>query len=144
MKVDLNVVVLLGILCTSVALADYAPDMMVSAGFKTPSDNIHCVADKMNNLLQLRCDVIQNSAKPLPKPKDCELDWGNAFWMSDKEGPEPLCYGDTIYNPEYPIVKYGQTWQKWGFVCEITSKYVHCTNPKKHGFELSKSKQILF
>ncbi|HLO86709.1 MAG TPA: DUF6636 domain-containing protein [Nostocaceae cyanobacterium] len=109
-------------------------------GFQTPTGNIHCTVYDS----ELRCDIRENTAKLPTKPKDCPLDWGNAFAMNLTGKPSRICHGDTIYNPEHPVLKYGQTWRKNGFVCTSKTTGVTCTNRNKKGWELSKEKQRLF
>lgn len=111
-----------------------------TAGFQTPTGNIHCI--NYNN--QLRCDIKENTAKLPPQPKNCPLDWGNAFGMNLTGKPDRICHGDTIISPEYPILKYGQTWRKNGFTCTSKTTGLTCTNRNKKGWELSKTKQRLF
>ncbi|GGJ25341.1 DUF6636 domain-containing protein [Deinococcus roseus] len=109
-------------------------------GFQTPSGNIHCMLFDS----ELRCDLGTITARVPPRPKDCELDWGNAFGMSLKGKAQRICHGDTVMNPNYPVLQYGKTWKKAGFVCTSLSSGLSCTNKDKHGWVLSKGRQVIF
>lgn len=43
-------------------------------GFRTPSDNIHCMADVWDGTAELRCDIRDNIATVPSPPADCDLD----------------------------------------------------------------------
>lgn len=111
------------------------------AGFKSPSNNIHCQYFDG----ELRCDIMK-IANPLPpKPRDCELDWGQAFAVAtDSRSSERLCHGDTAADPGLPTLPYGSTWRHGSFTCTSEQTGVTCTNTLGHGFALSRSIQRLF
>ena len=124
------------------ALAQPADEL---AGFRSPSNNIFCQADKADTGYVLRCDVMKISNRPPARPKDCDLDWGRAFEISDNgESGQRLCYGDTVMNEKLAPLAYGATWQRHGFSCKSEQSGVSCVNPKGHGFELSRSAQRMF
>ena len=80
-------------------------------GFRTPSDNIHCLAEEWEGEAWLRCDIRASTAPAPPRPADCELDWGHAFTVSENALPAtPACAGDTVLDPSYPILHYGSKW----------------------------------
>jgi hypothetical protein len=110
-------------------------------GFKTPSGNIYCLVEENDNL---RCELSQNTAKLPPKPKDCDLDWGNSFVMDLKGKASRLCHGDTIANSNYPVLAYGKTWRSQGFSCLSKASGLTCTNQAKKGWQISKTAQKLF
>jgi hypothetical protein len=112
-------------------------------GFQTPSRNIHCAGFADSSATSLRCDLINNNAKIPARPKDCTLDYGNAFGMTLKGKSLRLCYGDTVADA-YPILQYGTTWKWAGFVCSSSTAGVRCTNLSGHGWQISKSAQKLF
>jgi len=114
------------------------------SGFRSPSNNIHCQAFKQDDGHVLRCDLAAMSNKPPPKPKDCELDWGAAFEMTDASKAERLCHGDTAMDNTLPQLAYGASWQRHGFTCKSEQSGVTCSNAKGHGFELSRGKQRVF
>ena len=117
-----------------------APNLI---GFQTPSKNIHCAGFVDASGTSLRCDILQNNAKIPARPKDCQLDYGNAFEMTLKGKSQRLCYGDTVADA-YPILQYGTTWKWAGFVCNSSTTGVRCINLSGHGWQISKSAQTLF
>ncbi len=112
-------------------------------GFQTPSKNIHCAGFMDASGTTLRCDILQNNAKIPVRPKDCDLDYGNAFEMTLKGKSVRGCVGDTVANA-YPILQYGTTWKWAGFVCSSSTAGVRCVNLSGHGWQISKSAQTLF
>ena len=113
-------------------------------GFRTPSDNIHCLAEEWQGEAWLRCDIRASTAPAPPRPADCELDWGHAFTVSEDALPAtPACAGDTVLDPSYPILHYGSKWEQHGFVCSVETDGVTCRNAHGNGFSLSKKQQTL-
>jgi len=68
----------------------------------------------------LRCDLLKNQARLPAKPKDCQLDWGNAFGLGERGKAQRLCVGDTVADPRLPVLAYGKVWSEGGFRCEVT------------------------
>ncbi len=112
-------------------------------GFQSPSKNIHCAGFTDASGTILRCDILQNNAKIPARPKDCDLDFGNAFNMTLKGKSVRLCHGDTVADA-YPVLQYGTTWKWAGFVCTSSTLGVRCVNLSGHGWKISKSAQTLF
>ena len=136
----------------SPAFAQGAGDTHASglAGFRSPSGNIYCQyfdggSDKPPSANVVRCDI-KSISSPLPaRPKDCELEWGQAFEIDDRTGPaQRLCYGDTVMDPRLPVLPYGAAWQRGGIACKSERSEVSCVNVKGNGFELSRAAQRLF
>jgi hypothetical protein len=117
-----------------------SPDLI---GFQTPSKNIHCAGFSDSGGTNLRCDILHNNAPPPARPKDCELDYGNAFEMTLTGKSVRLCYGDTVADA-YPILAYGTTWKWAGFICSSSTAGVRCTNLSRHGWQINKNAQTLF
>lgn len=114
-------------------------------GFRTPSDNIHCLAGDWGGTVELRCDIRSNAADIPPAPADCDLDWGNAFVVSAAGLPASrACVGDTVMDPAYPILHYGSKWEQHGFTCAVETDGVTCRNAHGNGFSLSKKSQKLY
>jgi hypothetical protein len=132
---------IMGIATPTIAQAN----SLSSNAFKLPSKNIHCVFtdDRGPAPAQkafLRCDI-QSKLKPMPTvPKDgsCNLDWGNGLVLPKASKTEVLCAGDIIYDPNYPVLPYGKTWEKEGFTCQSSARGLTCTNPKGQGFFLNR------
>ncbi len=110
----------------------------------TPTGNIFCRVEKVAGNTLLTCQVSQSTAVIPPKPKDCNLEWGNRFLMSERGKSEWACYGDVLYSPSLKRLEYGQTRKIAGFTCDLTIARLRCINLDKHGFELSRAAQKLF
>lgn len=128
----------------AVVLMAQAPEPGIRAQFQTPSGNTFCLvyADE-KGATSLECELKENTAKPPPRPKDCELDWGNRFALPEKGAPVRGCYGDTLQG-DSPKLEYGKPWKQGVFSCEATAKRLRCTNSDGHGFELARATQKLF
>ncbi len=114
-------------------------------GFRTPSDNIHCMLDNLEaTAIKVRCDIREIDRTP-PRPSACEGDYGHAFAVTvDGQQGERWCVGDTTYDPSHPVLEYGQVWQRKGFTCRSEQTGLRCFNSKQHGFILSRSVQKVF
>lgn len=128
---------LLLLLCLALQAAD-------SDSFQTPSGNIMCHYVGIETRGELRCDVLKNEAKVPPRPDDCELDFGNAFGLPSRGKAHRLCAGDTVADPEYPVLAYGKTWTAHGITCRSESAGLTCRNRQGRGFRLSRSAQTIF
>jgi hypothetical protein len=127
--------------CLAAASATHAEEPPV--GFQTPSKNITCQFFAENYGTTLRCDVVEIASRPR-RPKDCDLDWGDAFEMTSKGVPARVCHGDTTRDPSLPVLAYGEVWQRGGFTCCSEQSGLTCFNAMPRGFTLSKAKQELF
>ncbi len=129
------------LLATVLAAAGQAA---LADGFQTPSGNIHCSADDWDGAAELRCDILSNAAVLPARPSDCDLDWGNAFVVSARAGHAiRACVGDTVADPNHPVLHYGSKWEQYGFVCSVDTDGVDCSNRHGNGFALSKKHQTL-
>ena len=128
----------------SVNLCNFTSDQAIAAdgiAFQVPSGNIHCRADGVD----LDCEIGTNNMKLPPKPKSCDLDWGNRFMMSPNGRADRSCYGDTLgRDPKHPVLGYGKTWRRNGFTCVSKPTGFTCKNQDSHGWTLSKNKQQFF
>ena len=113
-------------------------------GFQTPSGNVHCMIYAIDGNWEIRCDILQTSNHPPARPADCQLDWGNAFFMTPTGRATRICHGDTVANPNYPKLAYGQTLSYQGFTCVSRTSGLRCTNKNGRGFELSRARQSIF
>lgn len=128
-------------LAALIAGATFAAAQTGPAGFKSPSGNIHCQYYDG----EIRCDIAQQSAPVPPKPRDCELEWGQAFAVADNgRSGERLCHGDTVVDARLPVLAYGNVWRSGGITCASEQTGVTCTNAAGHGFSLSRAAQRLF
>jgi hypothetical protein len=108
--------------------------------FKTPSGNIGCYVDATDGV---RCDIIERSWSPPPKPADCEFDWGNSAGV-DRRGSRFLCYSDTVLVGDQTL-PYGSRVRRGEFECASATEGVTCTHrPSGHGLFLSRASYRLF
>ena len=114
-------------------------------GFRSPTGNIHCQFFAIDGDAVIRCDLRQVSNRSIPRPRNCDLDWGQAFEISARAARgSPLCYGDTAQDDRLPVLPYGQSWQRSGLTCISEQSGVSCRNPRGHGFTLSRAAQRVF
>jgi hypothetical protein len=114
-------------------------------GFRSPSGNIFCQAFRLDDGAALRCDLQTISNRPPARPRDCDLDWGQAFEVTDKtQRAARICHGDTVMDPQLPILRYGATWERHGFTCRSQETGVECRNTSGNGFALSRARQQVF
>jgi Bacterial SH3 domain len=110
-------------------------------GFKTPSNNIYCQLDES----VLRCDIKQVSGSKPPRPRACDLEWGDAF-VIEQSGRQGylLCHGDTVANDALLTLSYGSVWEREGYTCKSEQTGLTCLNGAGHGFSLSRGSQRIF
>jgi hypothetical protein len=127
-----------------VSLSNFTSSKAIAAdgvAFQVPSGNIHCRGDGVD----LDCEMGTNNMKLPPKPKSCDLDWGNRFMMSPNGRAERACHGDTLgRNPKHPVLGYGKTWRRNGYICRSKPTGLTCKNQDGHGWTLNKDKQTFF
>ena len=106
--------------------------------FRMPSGNIGCgYTDDPRPYL--RCDILRSNDTP-PKPRSCDLDYGHAYALSRTGRARTLCAGDTVYNPDAPVLRYGKTRRIGGFTCKSKTSGLRCRNTVGHGFLLSRAR----
>ncbi len=96
-----------------------------------PSRNIGC-----GFLEALRCDIL-SGLNPTPTGS-CELDW-TGLTLEPQGDAAPQCAGDTVFDPEAPVLDYGRTWSRAGITCESRQTGLRCHNQEGHGFELARA-----
>ena len=128
-------------LLLSLTATTHAEDALV--GFRSPSNNIGCQYFDYDNVVALRCDIMEATVTA-PRPRSCDLEFGKAFQMRPKGPSERLCYGDTIMDPSLPVQPYGEAWRRGVFSCTLEPSGLTCSNADRHGFTLSRAKQELF
>lgn len=127
------------------ASAGLTQTALAQEGFRSPSGNIHCQYFAIDGDAVIRCDLRQTANRSLPRPRDCDLEWGQAFEISARAARgAPLCYGDTVQDNRLPMLPYGQTWQRAGLTCLSEQVGVSCRNARGHGFMLSRAAQRVF
>ena len=119
-------------------------------GLKTPTGDIQCMIDDYGMADGsyppfLRCDILEMTAPPPPRPDNCEFDWGSAFSIAQEDQTgQRLCVSDSVASDRWEVLGYGSVWQQMGFTCLSEQKGLTCFNAKRHGFTLSRASQKLF
>ena len=109
--------------------------------FQTPSGNIGCA---MGGGF-VRCDTIEHTWSPGPKPSSCEFDWGGSIGLGRKDPAEFLCVSDAAFDTNSRVLDYGEKIFKNRFSCSSKQKGLRCVNHKSgHGFFVSRDKVRLF
>ena len=114
--------------------------------FQSPSGNILCEVHAFEDestprISSLSCTISQSNAKLPPKTINCEVGY---FHMMARGKAIGDCTSANNFDPAIPVLPYGKVWQVGGFRCDATTVRVRCVNLDKHGFELSRARQILF
>ena len=110
-----------------------APPGPVGA-FDLPSGNLGCMVRAEG----VRCDIVQHTWTPTPKPASCEFDWGQGMVLGP-EGADFSCISDTVMGSG-PKVAYGTLVKGSDYACEVTAAGVDCYNlTTRHGFRLSRT-----
>ncbi len=117
--------------------------------FQTPTGNIHCIAsdNEDDQSRMLDCEIIVlNPDRPLrPRPKDCDLEWGHRFSLSESGLPTMECTGDTLRSQRNHILKVGDTVDAGnGLTCKVNRAGLSCQNSEAHGFFLARGKQQIY
>ena len=114
-------------------------DGAAGPGFRTPSGNIHCVADGG----AVTCQIATYTYRP-PLPRgDCELDFGSVVSLGPRGAARMGCVGDTIANDSRRVLPYGGTWRALGVNCTSAETGVRCRNGEGRGFDLSRTRLTL-
>lgn len=118
----------------SAPLAFPAPAHATLSGrtFQTPSGNVGCGFYAG----VLRCDIL-SGLNPEPQG-NCDLDWTGLALEANGDSA-PVCAGDTVYNPDAPVLGYGSKWKRKGIVCTSRKTGLKCRNQRSHGFFLSRN-----
>jgi len=109
-------------------------------GFQLPSGNIHCALyDGI-----LRCDVVNSTYPRPPRPRNCDLEWGDAVEIRARGPAQFLCHGDTLNDPRHPFLQYGTAWQGPGMTCTSAQNGLRCQNAEGRGFEMARARLRFF
>jgi hypothetical protein len=128
------------------AIANTATAMDLQS-FRSPSDNIHCMFitdDEGRSSVECELRSRTNTGPALPRPADCDLEWGSRFALDAKGIAGMVCHGDTLVDPSAPVVGYGEQLSAGGIACRSAETGMTCKNGKGRGFSLSRAKQTLF
>ena len=119
----------------------------ISAGFKTPSNNIYCLFSESSEGYpsSVRCDIKISYAPTPPRPADCDLEWSNAYGIYDgARSGQVMCHGDTTIDNSLPTLTYGTQWRRGRISCRSETIGLTCINDMGHGFFVSRDTQRLF
>jgi hypothetical protein len=105
--------------------------------FRTPSGNIYCAYTSGFGPTFLRCDI-RSHLRPVPRGSCTEGVYGESVGMTKTGRAHVLCISDTVYTPSAKVLPYGTSWSYNGFRCVSRSTGLTCTNPRGHGFFLSR------
>ena len=114
--------------------------------FRAGNGKIYCGGDaKVSDLAQGVSCLTEIKGKPvLPRPNDCELEWGGTFFLGKTGKADMVCHSDFPFNPKARILTNGATVKGNGWQCTASGSEVTCINQDKHGFKISQEVQKLF
>ncbi len=122
-------------------LLGLAATASAGTGFQSPSGNIGCYIGKTG----VRCDIRERDWSPPPKPRACELDWGQGVAVGTRDRKASfLCAGDTTLGSGRKLA-YGDSVRRGDLRCRSRKSGMHCRNVRTdHGFALSRGSARLF
>jgi len=133
-----------GVWVAALLAVSFASAAKAQEGFRSPSGNIHCQFFDDDDPT-VRCDLRQTSNRPPPRPRDCDLEWGQAFEVSSRAARGSLlCHGDTVQDDRLSVLPYGHAWLRGGITCLSAQTGVRCSNARGAGFEIARAKQRVF
>lgn len=124
-------------LCVCVLFASPAFGRLVS--FRTPSGNIGCIGETTRADNSVRCDIRTRNWSPPPRPRSCDLDWGQGLNLTRTGRARYVCAGDTALNTG-PRLAYGTSRRIGAIVCVSRTSGLTCTNAAGHGFTMSRQR----
>ncbi|MGV1008507.1 MAG: hypothetical protein ACOYBY_07850 [Dermatophilaceae bacterium] len=139
-----------------------------SVAFASPTGRINCAAYQQPAAWSLRCDVLDNTWTPPPKPPDCQGEWGTGVYLTST-GAGLVCASDTVAyeakvgadatwwngQPGSQVVpdprrgdlvalSYGATMTMGPISCVSRQDGMHCTdNATKAGFDVAREHYTL-
>jgi hypothetical protein len=121
--------------------------------FHTADGNISCVMVKGQKKRHkhprlpgaARCDIQNKTWTAPPKPRYCDVDWGFGTEVGAKGIGRYVCAGDTVAEPNAPVLPLGGSITLGRFTCTVPNVTVRCSNNRtSHGFEISADAVSLF
>lgn len=134
---------LLASLIAVAALLATATSALALTAFATPSRNIGCIGDRT----EVRCDIRSFSFIPPKRPANCQLEWGDSYFVRPTGRGKGSCHGDTtlpVPGQKVRILKYGTSIRFGKITCTSRTAGLTCHNEDAHGFFLSRGKLRLF
>ena len=121
-------------------LAMAPPAHAAPVSFESPSHNIGCYLAKSG----ARCDIREHAWDPPPKPKSCDLDWGNGLEVGRRGFARWVCAGDTVFGGKR-VLGYRESLRRGRFECTSFRNGMRCVNVRNdHGFKLGRRKATWF
>lgn len=111
--------------------------------FVSPTKNISCIGDSGS----VRCDLRQHTFRPPPRPRSCDLEWGDSYAVARRGRAYVVCHGDTTLpspGQRVRVLAYGRSIRIGRVVCTSRTSGVTSRNPAGHGFTVSKQRLRLF
>jgi hypothetical protein len=107
-------------------------------GFQSPSKNIGCSLDSLHGKWAVRCDIAERTWTPPPKPKSCDLDFGQGVGMGSHGRAGFVCAGDTDLHIG-KVLAYGHSITRGVIRCTSRVTGMTCVNTHHHhGFFISR------
>jgi hypothetical protein len=108
--------------------------------FQSPTGNIGCSITRQG----VRCDIARHTWPTPPKPRSCEVDYGQGVAVGKRGRASFVCAGDTALN-QGPVLDYGKRIRRGRFRCRSRTDGMRCVNRRNgHGFFLSRARVDLF
>jgi hypothetical protein len=108
--------------------------------FVSPSGNVSCMIEED----LARCDIIDRSWSPPPRPTDCEFDYGQGISIAPAEEAGFVCAGDTAFGGD-EVLPYGDSVSAGVLRCESAESGITCRETKTgHGFSIATEAYRLF
>ncbi len=103
--------------------------------FQTPTGNIACLMSAKS----VRCDIAEKQWTA-PRPAGCpkQLDFGQGLTLSAEGPAEVVCAGDTVLNPDAPVLDYGSSSRIGSITCASAESGVTCISDSGGSFTLSR------
>ena len=113
------------------------------ADFQSPDGNVIC--GDVGGMLMCYLHKQDNKKPALPKPKDCDGDWGDMFSLEARGKAKIECSFDYPFQTQgVKTLPYGSSIKGSGWQCMSEKTGMICKNSQGHGFTLNRKKQTLF
>jgi hypothetical protein len=113
-------------------------------GFQSPSKNIGCSLVSIDGHWGARCDIAQRTWSPPPKPRRCDLDFGQGVSMGSHGRAGYVCAGDTDLGFG-KVLAYGHSITRGVIRCTSRVTGMTCVNTRHHhGFFISRDSVKLY
>lgn len=113
----------------------------------TRANNIQCTLGDEPGKTEIFCMMARITGKPaLPKPDDCEREWGYAYFIADRGPVVMSCTAKPVLDTWPGNDKFNRDKEHdfGGVVCSARRAQLRCVNEDGHGFDLSRKSQKVF